>query len=252
MYKRVSRLNTFIGGLCVTLCFNNVVLAQAAAPELVPALAPVASPVSAPRLAIASRIAAKMLPDGLYSQMMSGSLKQMMPMIMDSLYDMPLRDLVGMSGADVSKIKAMGPATTRQIMAITDPAFDKRMQLLMGTMMPEMGKVMTSMEPDFRAGLAEALAGRFEERQLSELDAFFATPTGNQFISQSMTIMADPSVMKRMSGMMPMIMKAMPGIMEKVKAATASLPEPRKYAQLSKAEKQKLAQILGLDPAKVK
>ena len=95
-------------------------------------------------------------------------------------------------------------------------------------------------------GLASAYAGRFDTKQLQEMNAFFATPTGRAYAADSYIVMMSPEVMSKMQGLVPRLMKEMPAVIEKVKAATASLPEPRKYADLTNAERDKLAALLGI------
>lgn len=106
--------------------------------------------------------------------------------------------------------------------------------------------LMTQFEPDIREGLASAYAGRFDTKQLQEMNAFFATPTGRAYAADSYIVMMSPEVMSKMQGLVPRLMKEMPAVIEKVKAATASLPEPRKYADLTNAERDKLAALLGI------
>ncbi|TRW14516.1 DUF2059 domain-containing protein [Glacieibacterium frigidum] len=206
------------------------------------------APADPARLAAATRIAAKLLPDGSYREMMRGSMDQIMNSITDQMMSMPLKDLVGMAGVDQAKLPAMGPGTIRQLMAILDPAFEQRNKIMSTVMMGEMTEIMTAMEPDMRAGMAEAYARRFDAAQLGEIERFFQGPTGAAFAAQSMQVYTDPAVMTRMQAMMPKLMQAMPTIMKKVATATAGLPAPRKPADLSKAEKAKLEALIVAGP----
>lgn len=206
------------------------------------------APADPARLTAATRIAAKLLPDGSYREMMRGSMDQIMNSITDQMLSMPLKDLVGMAGIDQSKLPAMGPGTIRQLMAILDPAFEQRNKIMTTVMMGEMTEIMTVMEPDMRAGMAEAYARRFDTAQLGEIERFFQSPTGAAFAAQSMQIYTDPAVMARMQAMMPKLMQAMPAIMKKVATATAGLPAPRKPADLSAADKAKLQALIIAGP----
>jgi len=209
--------------------------------------APAAAPIEPARLAAAKTVAAKLLPAGTYRTMMDGTLTQMMSGMTDQMMDLPLRDIMGMTGQSEADLKKLGPATLKQVMAIVDPAFQQRTKLLMDTMMPEIIDLMETMEPQVRDGLAEAYARRFSVAQLGELNRFFETPTGAQYAGQSMLVYTDPAVMSRMQAMTPELMKAMPGIIEKVKIASAKLPAPRKKEELTKADKKRLAALLGTD-----
>jgi hypothetical protein len=108
------------------------------------------------------------------------------------------------------------------------------------------------LEPDLRAGLAEAYASQYSTEQLSEIDRFFATPTGAIFAGKSTLIMMDPAMMTRMQAMMPKIMDAMPAMIQKVTTANAALPKARDYKSLTKAERAQLAALLGKRPDEMK
>jgi len=97
-----------------------------------------------------------------------------------------------------------------------------------------------------REGLASAYAKRFTATQLTELNSFFATPTGKAYAADSMVIFMDPEVMKKMQEFVPTMMKAMPAIVDKAKTASASLPEPRKLQDLSPSDRARLAKLLGI------
>lgn len=195
------------------------------------------------RLAAAKQTVDYVFPLGTYGRIMNGTMDKMMDSIMDSMMQMPLRDLAGISGVDTSKL---GSGTMAQIMEIYDPAFKQRMQVSTRTMMTDMMGLMTQFEPDIREGLASAYAGRFDAKQLQDMNAFFATPTGKAYAAESYIIMMSPEVMSRMQALMPRLMKEMPAIVEKVKSSTANLPAPRAYADLKPTEKDKLAGLLGV------
>ena len=224
-----------------------LMIAAPAVAQAPPAPAPAPTPVEPARLAAAQTVAAKLLPAGTYRAMMDGTLTQMMSGMTDQMMDLPLRDIMGMTGQSEEDIKKLGPATLKQVMAIVDPAFQQRTKILMDTMMPEIVDLMETMEPQVRDGLAEAYARRFTVAQLGELNRFFETPTGAQYAGQSMLVYTDPAVMSRMQAMTPELTKAMPAIIEKVKAASATLPPARKKEDLTKAEKKQLAALLGTD-----
>ena len=209
------------------------------------ATAPATVPVEPARLAISQRVAQKLLPDGTYQKLMSGTMDQMMSGMMDQMKTLPMASLAQMAGVSESEVSALPKGTLGEMMAIMDPHFDERQKLGMSAMMREMGTFMSGFEPEMRAGMAEAYARRFNVEQLTELDRFFSTPTGNAYASEQMTLMTDPAIMSRMQSMMPKMMQAMPGIIGKVKEATASLPAPRKPEDLTLAERRKLESLFG-------
>ncbi|SFF74738.1 hypothetical protein SAMN05518801_101197 [Novosphingobium sp. CF614] len=200
------------------------------------------------RLASARQTVDYVFPLGTYARIMNGTMDKIMDSMMDSMSKMPLKDLAGLSGVDTQKL---GSASLAEIMEIYDPAYKERLKVTTHTMMAEMIGLMTDFEPEIRDGLAKAYAAKFDAKQLGELNAFFATPTGKSYAADSYIIMMSPEVMEKMQAFMPRMMQQMPAIGEKVKAATAALPAPRKYADLGKAEKAKLAKLLGLAEAEL-
>lgn len=213
--------------------------AQAASSAAAPAS------VDPKRLEIAQRVAGELMPVGTYRTMMKTVLDQMTGNIMNQMLNMPIRDFAKIGGLSEDDLAKVGPATIRQVAVIMDPAFEQRTTVLTKVMMNEIGEFMSGMEPEYRAGLADGLAASFSLEQLSELQRFFATPTGSAYASQSMLLYANPAMMQRMQTMMPKLMQAMPGIMQKVQAATAALPKPRDAKDLTPAERKQIEDLLG-------
>jgi hypothetical protein len=224
----------------------------AAQAVVTPAPVTIATP-DAERMALASRLAGKILPDGIYKKMFSGVFDQMGNGMMNQMMDLPLRDFAAMAGEDGEALKAkMGPGTLKQVMAIIDPNFNERMGAMFKAMEPEFSKLFTKFEPPMREGLSVAYANRFSATQLKELDIFFATPTGSAYASQSMTIFMDPAVMEKMMGVMPEMMKSMPELMKPAMAAMEKFPKIRTAKDLTKAERAQLAELMGIPESKLK
>jgi hypothetical protein len=215
------------------------------APAAPAAPAAAAAPADPARLAIATRVAGRLLPPGTYRQLMKAVTDQAMQLIVDKMMDMPLRDVVKMAGISDADAAKLGPGTSRQVLQIMDPAFEKRMQITMHVMGDELANLMDQLEPEYRAGLADALAVRFTPDQLTELDRFFATPTGSAYASQSMLFYADPAMMQRMQAILPKVMQAMPSMIQKVMAATADLPKPRDAKSMTPEQRKQLEALLN-------
>ena len=213
-----------------------------------PAALPV--PAAPARIAAARETVNAIFPAGTYARIMNGSLSGMMSSMMDSMFAMPVADLAAMSGRKPEELQKIGKTSTAQIMAILDPAFRQRTQITMSLMMSEIGGVMTEFEPTVREAYVAVYARRYSESQLTELNRFFATPTGKAYAADSMVIGTEPEVLAKMQGVMPLIMKRMPVMMEKLKAEMAKLPPPRKPKDLSPAEKAELQKLLGGPVAK--
>jgi hypothetical protein len=76
--------------------------------------------------------------------------------------------------------------------------------------------------------MALAYARRFDAGQLSEIQAFFDTPTGARYIRESMTMMSDPDVAAAQQKMMA---KSMEGMQERVAALVSEIVEQEDAAQ---------------------
>ena len=196
--------------------------AQAGSPAA-SAPAPVASPapVDPARLKIAERIVLALVPPGIYASLMRDKMPAMVDGMMAQMSGMTARDMGLPGDADDGE-------TMEQTMAKADPAYRERMAIMNRVMFAEMGDVFGKMEPALRAGMSRAFARKYDVRQLTDMDAFFTSPSGKAFANDYLATFMDPEVIGEMMRMAPEMMKAMPEIMKKVEAATAHLPPPPK------------------------
>jgi hypothetical protein len=190
----------------------------------VPALAQTAQPpVAAPdpaRLAAAEKAVGALVPKGIYMKMMREQFPRMMDAMMAQMMGKTAAEL-GVSAEGKDGGETLGDAAAKQ-----DPHFRERMKIMSRVMSEEMGAIFDKIEPRVRVGLSRAFARKFTTPQLSEMNAFFATPAGNAFASEYLLTFMDPEVMEEMMAATPEMMKAMPAIMAKVEKATAHLPPP--------------------------
>lgn len=233
----------FVGLLAVVLATPTVGHAQVAS---APAAAP-SDAIDPDRLALGTKIAAKLFPDGLYREMMEGTLDQLMRGMTDQIGMVPIKEILAAAGLPEDNLAKMEPATLDEITAIIDPHFKERVALLFDIMMPELIDFMTTKEPLIREGMAEAYAKRFTHEELVNISAFFDTSTGGKFAAQSTLVMTDPAVIGRMQAIMPEMLKLVPTLIGKAVKQFEKLPQPRKFADLTDAERTKLASILGID-----
>ena len=150
-----------------------------------------AQPEPAPaRLALARTSVTGLFPDGTYARMMDGMLHGIADRIM------------GLRESDFVKPAAGKPTDTmtlREKMAKDDPYFDERMKIMQRVVSEELAKFAAIIEPKIRDGLARSMARRFDEKQLTDINAFLATDTGKAFGQQSMAMYVDPDVMRSMA-----------------------------------------------------
>jgi hypothetical protein len=201
-------------------------------------------------LAKAQPIASVILPDGTMEKMMGPMMQKMMGPMMDGMTKMPIREFLKIGGLDPERAESLGEGTIEEMMAIIDPNFRKRMDVIVNTMMPAMGRFMGRYEPDMREGMAEAFAYRYNAAELDQIAAFLKTPIGAKFGAGFMELAADPHYLGRMQKIMPEMIQAMPDIMKSSAAALDKLPKPRTYNDLTKAERDRLTALLGADAKK--
>lgn len=124
--------------------------------------------------------------------------------------------------------KAASKSTLHQELAAKDPYFEERMRLTRAAVTTELLRASAIMEPRLRDGVARAVARRFDQRQLTDINAFLATDSGKAFGKQFLGLWFDPDLMRSTIAAMPELVELMPGAMERITASTAHLPKPPK------------------------
>ena len=183
------------------------------------------------RLALARTSVQAMWPDGAYGKMMTGFMGGMF----DRAMQLKASDLPGIPGkapkAAAAKDKDL---SVKEAIAGKDPYFDQRMAAMRGVVDEEVGKISAIIDPRMRDGLAKAMARRFDARQLGDINAFFATPSGHALAGQYMQLWLDPDTIRSIFSSMPEMMKLMPEMMQKFKAVNDQFPKPPAEAEPAK------------------
>ncbi|GAA4714411.1 DUF2059 domain-containing protein [Sphingomonas lutea] len=186
-----------------------------------------AQPDPAPqRLALARATAAGVLPVGTYASMFDEFAGGMV----DHFLSLREADFVTKD----TKKKPVSGLTLRQELAKDDPHFEERLKIIRRVIGEELVKISALMEPKMREGLARSIARRFDEKQLTEINAFMATDSGRAFAGQTMRLWIDPDVMRSMVQAFPQMITAMPGAVMRLEAETAHLPKPEKTMKKGK------------------
>lgn len=233
-----------------TVLLSLLMLSAPIAAHAQSAATPSAETADPALLAKAQPIAAIILPNGTMEKMIGPMMQKMIGPMMDSMTKMPIREFLKMGGLDPEQVENLGDGTIEEMMAIIDPNFRKRMDVIVNNMMPAMGRFMGRYEPDMREGMAEAFAYRYNASELEQISGFLRTPTGAKFGAGFMELAADPHYIARMQKIMPEMMQAMPEIMKSSAAELAKLPKPRTYDDLTKAERDRLAALFKADAKK--
>ncbi|RYD49141.1 MAG: DUF2059 domain-containing protein [Sphingomonadales bacterium] len=202
-------------------------------------------------LAVARSVAARLLPPGVYKQVMASTMDMMAGNMGDTLKSVPLKAIAEMAGASPEDAEKFAQVDVAAVMSVYDPHWQERQERTMRAMFGAMGDFFVTMEPELREATAHAYANHFSLDELRDLNRYFATPTGAKFAGNYMTLMTDPAIAESMKAMMPKMMQQMPRFMEAAQRATADLPPPRKLEALSPAERARLAKALGVDEDKL-
>jgi hypothetical protein len=202
------------------IAIASPVMAQTAAVK------PVATLVDPVRLKLAEQTVAKLIPPGTYKKIMKDMMDTMAGGIVEQMMGMDAAVIAGMAGEEAGSetAKAVEGKSLGDLAAEKDPQFKERMDITMKVMFAEMGDLMSEMEPVVRTAMSSIYARKYSAKELTDMNVFFATPSGASFAANFMSSFTDKEMIDASFGMMPKMMEAMPAIMKKVEAATAHLP----------------------------
>lgn len=203
-------------------------------------------PAAAARLQPASITASKLLPNGTMARMMDnmvGTFMKAFTALPDSFGDMRLSMN---TGVESKKLKTLTPAKREAIADLFDPHRAARAEQLNQVLTPFFKSIFAEMEPAMRAGMARAYARRFNADQIAAINAFFATPAGEQFAADTLVLQADREVMAALIKAMPAML---PKMIEKgtaVEKDLKTLPKERTLSDLNDQELGRLAALLDV------
>ena len=214
------------------------------------------TPEAEARLPAATSVAASLVPEGVYGEMMG----QMMDSFLSPILKLAEADGGGMSASDLTEytglygedLESLSPEQRVELTEIFDPVYETRSKAQLDMIVGTANAVFATLEPGVRDGLAKAYASRFEESELTALNAFFATPVGAKYASQSLVINTDPQVISGMIQSIPNLLEQMPAVLEAIESAEAGLPEPRRYDDLTPAEQRRASEILGVEQTELR
>ena len=202
------------------------------------------------RLPAAQAVVGEMMPDGFYGEMMAGMMDKMLrPML--TMFSQPEFVLGARLTVDAEAIEALEEAEQAELTAMLDPAYEARGDAMVAVLTSRMGGMFTAMEGPMREGLSKAYAVRFDDSQLADIAAFFATPTGGEYARESMALFADPQVMQASMQALPAMMSGFGDIESAMREAMEALPAERGYGDLTEAQRERMAELLDVDPAQL-
>jgi hypothetical protein len=193
-----------------------------------------AAPVSpaqpdAERMAAAEKLTNQLWPLGTMRRQMEGPMAKFYDGLIDEVMGTKIADFVP-AGEIPKSQKKMANKTFMQMAEESDPHFKERMRITIDVTNKEMIPLLEKAEPEMRHVLTLAFARRYSPLQMTDMSAFFATPSGQAFTSNWMTMYMEPELIGSFKKIMPDFIKAGPEIAKKVEAATAHLPKPKGMA----------------------
>ena len=204
-------------------------------------------PIEPARLALAQKTMGALIP--------AGSLERMIDNLYGKIFKTLMGELGGQSdlmisintGVDNDKVAALDEATKVKIADMFDPHRKEREDQITKVIKPLISEALTDMEVPMRDGMAKAYARKFTAPQLTDLNAFLATPTGTVYANEWMAAQADPEVMLA-------VMKALPPLITKfmdrgpqIEKDMKELPKEKQLSDMSDKELAKLAKLMKVD-----
>ncbi|NVE95505.1 DUF2059 domain-containing protein [Altererythrobacter lutimaris] len=202
------------------------------------------TPEQEARLPLAGEVIDRMMPPGTLGEVMGQMFDGMLGPLMQRATEPKAADFAGQLGLETWEID-MDEAAITEAATIVDPLRDERNERTAAVFPEIMTEMMNAMEPTMRKVMTEVYAVYFNEAQLNDINAFFATDSGSAFAKSYMTMSSDPRVIGGMMEAMPQMMGAFENMETRLADATADMPEPRGFADLSAAEQARIAELTG-------
>ena len=210
------------------------------------------TPEQEARLPQATAVVDKILPAGAYARMMEEMFERILEPISATMPErMPAAAIAQALGVSTEAIADLSEEQQAEIAQLIDPVFSQRSEMAINHMMDQMGALVVQFEPGMKRGLSKAYAKRFTADEMADIQAFFATPTGARYATESMLVFTDPQTMAGTMEALPAMMRQLPQMMGGLEEAMAALPPPRGFADLSEAERARLAALLGTSVAEL-
>lgn len=197
------------------------------------------------RLPQAQALVARIMPPGTMNQIMGGMFDKFLGPMMSMAGEASSSDVARELGVEGEELE-LEDEQAAQIAAILDPVWKERREAEMAAMQQAMSTVMTAMEPSMRKGMSEAYAIAFTSAEMTDIDRFFATPSGASFARKSYALASDPRILSASMESLPQMMAQFKVMEEDMKAVSAKFPARRSYADLSPAQRDEIAKATGL------
>ena len=207
------------------------------------------SPIDPALLSKGERIAGAVVPKGSYRKIMAETFSKVVDPMMASIDEMPLSTIAGFAGVRDDDIKLKEGAKLSDLMAMIDPYFKQRNQMMMTKITEIMIDLPDDIEPSIRAGMSKAYARRFSADELEAAAACSMKQNpARKFAGESLAILYQPRSHGRINGNDAAIHGAVHGgDGRNVTNGNGDIPPPRSFSDLTDEEKDKLSELMGID-----
>jgi hypothetical protein len=204
------------------------------------------TPAEETRLPAAQQLANSLIPPGSYGAAFEGAFAPMADKVMAMVEPDTATKAAQLTNLTKYDVENLDDAKLASIVALLDPQAAQRNKQLADFVFAEFAAAMVEIEPLYRDGLARAYAKHFTDAQLAEVNAFFATPTGNRFAATSVAMQLDPQMMAKVPDMIPVMVGHVAEAATRFVMAMDTFPQARKVDSLSARERTQMLNLLGL------
>ena len=209
-------------------------------------------PVDPARLTLAERTTAALIPNGSIERMVDNLYGKMFKTFMGEFGGQSDLLLSIKTGIESEQIATLDEATKGQVADMFDPHRQEREDQITRTIKPLISEALADMEPPMRDGLAKAYARKFTGAQLTDLNSFLATPTGNLYAAEWMALQADPEVMVAVVKAVPPLVTKFIDRAPEIEKDFKELPKEKQLSDFSDKELGQLARLMKVDVSVLK
>lgn len=209
-------------------------------------------PIDPARLTLAQQTTAALIPAGSIEKMVDNLYGKMFKTIMGEFGGQSDLLLSIKTGVETDQIAKLDEATKGKVADMFDPHRKERDEQINRVIKPLISEVLADMEPPMREGLAKAYARKFTGAQLTDLNSFLATPTGNLYASEWMALQADPEVMVAVIKAVPPLVTKFIDRAPEVEKDLKELPKEKQLSDFDDKEIGKLAKLMKVDVSVLK
>ena len=209
-------------------------------------------PIDPARLTLAQQTTAALIPSGSIEKMVDNLYGKMFKTIMGEFGGQSDLLLSIKTGVETDQIAKLDEATKGKVADMFDPHRKERDEQINRVIKPLISEVLADMEPPMREGLAKAYARKFTGAQLTDLNTFLATPTGNLYASEWMALQADPEVMVAVIKAVPPLVTKFIDRAPEIEKDLKELPKEKQLSDFDDKELGKLAKLMKVDVSVLK